>query len=119
LLLILESSKLTVASAHAGVANLHNQTGELKKAIPSRAFLNAINEYKSAEGAMDKYAGVDTEPEGSAEESDGSAEESDGSTEVPGDGDMDMEDEQVHNGEFGMGSDDDSEGERAEELDDD
>jgi hypothetical protein len=112
LLLILESSKLTVASAHAGVVNLHNQTGELKKAISSRAFLNAINEYKSAEGAMDKYAGVDTEPEGSAKESDGS-------TEVSGDGDMDTEDEQVHNGEFGMGSDDDSEGERAEELDDD
>jgi len=99
---------LAVASAHASVANLGNQTGELKKAIPSRAFLNAINKYKCTEGAVDQHVSVDTEPEDSPEESNGS-------TEVLDDRDMDSEDEhwQVDNdnGEFDMNSNDESEGE--------
>ena len=52
-----------VTSAHAGVANLNSGTqfGRVKKAIPSCAFLNAINKYKHTEGAMDQH--VDTKPE--------------------------------------------------------
>ncbi|KAN0081508.1 hypothetical protein V8E55_009132 [Tylopilus felleus] len=47
--------------AHAGVMNPGVETGELKKAVPRRAFLNAIDEYKRMEGAMDLH--VETEPE--------------------------------------------------------
>ena len=110
-MLIFKSLILVVASAHAGVANLGNQAGELKKAIPSRAFLNAINEYQCAEGAADQHASVDTEPEDSTEESDGG-------TEVPDDRDTGLEDEQADNGEFGMDRHDDSEGDQADEWED-
>ena len=103
---------LVVASAHAGVPNLGTQIGELKKAIPSRAFLNAINEYKCAEGAMDQHVSVNVEPEDSTEESDGG-------TEAPDDRNMGLEDEQVDDREFDVDSIDDSEGEQADKWEDD
>lgn len=59
---------LAIPSAHAGVANPGLQVGEPKKAVPTHAFLNALNEYKAMEGAMDQH--VDTEPEDNFEEHD-------------------------------------------------
>ncbi|KAI9571407.1 hypothetical protein HD554DRAFT_2036816 [Boletus coccyginus] len=55
------------------------------------AFLNAINKYKYAEGAMDQHVSINTELEDNAEESNGG-------TEVPDD----LEDEEVDNGAFNI-----------------
>jgi hypothetical protein len=98
-----------VASAHTGVANSGIQMGELKKAVPNQAFLNAINKYKSTEGAMDQH--VDTEPEDNAEDSD------DEQADDRGGDDMDMGDEQVGDGEFDLFPNDDLEGKQVDEWD--
>ena len=50
-----------IASAHAGVMNPGVKTGELKKAVPRRAFLSAIDKYKCTEDAVDLH--IETEPE--------------------------------------------------------
>ncbi|KAI9570638.1 hypothetical protein HD554DRAFT_2170232 [Boletus coccyginus] len=83
------SNKSTTIAVYASVTNLNNQTGELKKAISSHVFLNAINEYN--------------------------AEESDSSTEVSDD----LEDKQVDNGVFNMDSNGNSEREQADKSNND
>ena len=57
-----------VASAHAGVMNPGVKTGELKKAVPRCAFLNAIDEYKRTEGAVDLHIEMEPEDNSDAEE---------------------------------------------------
>lgn len=90
-----------IASVHAGVPNSGIQTGEVKKAVPKRAFLNAINKYQSMEGATaDQH--IDTEPEDNAEEAD------DGDA---GDEEVDIEDSDELTNE-------DTEVEQADEWDD-
>jgi methionine-rich copper-binding protein CopC len=50
-----------VASAHAGVVNSAVETGEQTKAVPTRAFLNAINEYERMEGATNQHIAAEAE----------------------------------------------------------
>jgi Domain of unknown function (DUF6532) len=51
-----------VASARAGVVNSAIETGVPTKAVPTRAFLNAINDYERMEGTTGQH--IAAEPEG-------------------------------------------------------
>ncbi|KAG8220256.1 hypothetical protein J3R82DRAFT_1300 [Butyriboletus roseoflavus] len=80
------------------------QTGTLKKAIPNRAFLNVINEYKSmAEGAIVTDQPVNTDSEDNGEEFNG--------LDIGDDSD-----EQVNNRGFNLNCNDDLEGEQVDNL---
>ncbi|KAG6376712.1 hypothetical protein JVT61DRAFT_1729 [Boletus reticuloceps] len=111
--------------AHAGLVNSGIQEPELKKAIPNRAFLNAINEYKSMVGDTPPSQ-VGTEPEDNAKDNtkdntqDHAAGDHDGynteaNTEMEESDDINESgDEEMGEGEFKLFPDDYSESESSE-----
>ena len=81
-----------VASAHAGVVNSAVETGEQTKAVPTRAFLNAINEYEHREGTTDQRIAAEAE--------DSVAQPSDGDVANGEESDLDLTDWEDMEGEF-------------------